>query len=201
MIVNFFDLETTDLITDGPDGRRVYPQIIQYAFITWDDGRLTNMCARFVQPTVPVTESAARANGYTPELWAAHGATPLTPEDVGTFHRLMHGCLIGGQNILAFDLPVLGAECARLGFAAPKHDYHVIETMSFGLVLQALGLVKSCSLKPVSEYLDLRNKLPAFAWPRGDRAHDAVFDAALSAELFSEMLVRTAEGFAGYVKP
>jgi DNA polymerase III epsilon subunit-like protein len=198
MRINFCDTETTDLIIDGPDGRKIYPQIIQYAFVTWEDGKLVNLHARLVQPTVPVQPGAAKANGYTPEYWAANGATPLNEQDIAAFHTLMNGQFIGGQNIMGFDLPVIAAECNRLGFAAPKHDYHVIETMSFGLVLQALGLVKSSSLKPVAEFLNLKEQLPVFGYPDRQRPHDAVFDAACSAQLFSEMLVRTADGFAQY---
>lgn len=190
MIVRFFDLETTGFIVNG-----VCPQILQYAFVTWDDGKLVSATQRLVMPTIPCEPSAAKVNGFTPEAWQAAGATPLDAEDVKLFHSLMNNQFVGGHNVLGFDLPILKAECNRLGWAAPIHDYHVIETMSYALVLKALGLVSSASLKPVSEYLRLTEKLPAFAYPRPGRPHDAMHDAACSAELFSAFIAKTADGF------
>jgi DNA polymerase III epsilon subunit-like protein len=189
-IRRFFDLETTGLISAG-----ICPQIIQYAFITWDDGKLVDLRARFVQPLIAVEAKAAECNGYTPEYWAEHGATPLCEADVQLFFQLMHKQAVGGHNILGFDLPVLKAECNRLGYAAPEHDYHVIDTMCYSQILKDLGLVQSASLAPVAEYLGLVAELPAFAYARHNKPHDAVFDAGLSAQLYSEMIVRTAEGF------
>ena len=190
MIINFFDLETTGLITPGG-----FPQIVQYAFVTWEDGKLTTCRQRFVMPTIPVEPGAAKCNGFSEAYWKEREATPLCQADLAVFYEMMQGKLVGGQNVIAFDLPIIQAECNRLGFAAPLHDYHVADTMAYGLVLQALGLVRGASLSKVAEFLDLKKDIPAFGYPDRHRPHDAVFDAACSAQLFSEMLVVTSEGF------
>jgi DNA polymerase III epsilon subunit-like protein len=197
MIVRFFDLETTDFINGNK-----YPQIIQYAFVTWNDGLLVDVRQRYVMPTEPVTESAAKANGFDFNLWSSHSATPLNEADIRCFHELMGGQFVGGQNILGFDLPIIKAECNRLGFAAPVHDYHVVDTMPMSVVLQVLGLVPSASLKTISEYLKIQDKFPAFSYATGGKPHDAVYDAVASALVFNEYLVTCADAFAakGQVK-
>lgn len=185
----FFDLETTGFI-DKTTRPHTCPQIIQYAIVTWQDGRLVDVQQRFVQPLIPVEDQAAKVNGYTPEYWDYRQASPFNQTDVALFHSLFNRQIVGGHNVLGFDLPILEAECNRLGFAAPDHDYHVVDTMPLGQILKDLGLSPSGKLADIVAARDLQTLMPVWAYPDRQRPHDAVFDACGAAEIYNEFLRR-----------
>ncbi len=166
----FFDTETTGLRPG---------QIISYSFVRWVDGEQRESVSRLVMPTIEVEPQAAKVNGFTPEKWAAAGATPLNAEDIATFHRVMHGQVIGGANI-GFDFRFVEAECERMGATVPRWQYHPCDVESMARPLWIAGEIEKCSLHELCEYFKISN----------DGAHNCVCDVHRTISVFEALCSR-----------
>lgn len=191
MKIIFFDTETTGLDPQTDE-------IISYAFGIWEDGETTYTNTVYLTPTVPVSEGAARVNGYTPELWASRGAKPFSKEHYHDWVYYLQGpnCrkpignssaqsehlskvdAIGGSNVLGFDLAFVKAACARFGLTPPKWPHRICELNALGFPLWVTGKSRGAGLGHLAQYFNISDK----------DAHSAEGDVKMSVLVWEKFL-------------
>lgn len=186
MRILFIDTETTGLDESSN-------QIISYCCQIWDSktGRGAKWL-RYVQPTIPVPDEAAKINGYDPSKWAANNAVPFDHSDADFLHSVIDydrgGMYVGGHGV-DFDLRFIKAEFARLGYAPPKHHYQTIDTRPMAAPLLLAGEAGPGSMS--------LGKVAAFFGLDVSRAHTADGDVDLTIELWERLSGATLKGLFG----
>jgi DNA polymerase-3 subunit epsilon len=130
---------------------------------------------RLIHPGIPIPEGATAVHGITD---ADVADQPPFPAIAPALARLLDGCDLGGFNLVRFDLPLLGAEFARVGRPLPLHDRAIIDVLRIYHTHEPRDLTAA-----VRFYLDRDHAA----------AHDAWADALATAEVLDAQLARYAE--------
>ena len=176
-----FDLETTGL---GLGGERVVP--VQFAGVMLDEQLREMDCfTRFFKtPEGAHVEEAAMkmhlAHGRDREFFAANGLPaeefyPLLNKWVKSFGGKPTP---SGQNVAAYDLPILKREWTRYAGAPWPMDHHPADTVALAFPLKYRGKIERVNLSALCAHFGIELK----------GAHDAVNDVRATAEVLRHLL-------------
>lgn len=182
MEIVFLDTETTGL---DP----AIDQVIEYTFKTYSVdwkgdggtlqfGNLTNGVSRVVMPTVPVSEGAAKVNGYTEEGWRRRNATPWDESDGVAIFPFLYAPFVAGWNP-QFDISFLERDC----YQHPREQKEmprrrVIDVMAMATPLLLFQEVPNLSLVTVATYFGLNT----------NDAHTSVGDVMMTIYCFERLV-------------
>jgi DNA polymerase III subunit epsilon len=160
-----FDLEATGVNTQED-------RIVEFGVTKLSpDGTRSRFCMRF-DPQMPIPPAAT----------AVHGISDADVKDCPTFEshaRLIHAgirdCDIGGFNLKAYDMPMLGAEFERAGV---KWDWRKHKVIDAGIIFKKRN---PRTLEAAVEY---------FLDRKHEGAHGAQADADATLDVIEEMFIR-----------
>lgn len=167
----YFDLETT-----GKDVTR--DEIIEIAlYKIFPDGTTTS-CVERVKPRVPICEEAYKIHQID------RNSLEACPEFFQFAARLqehMQGCYISGYKILTFDLPILRRQLKENGFYTAGFDDDIF--------IDVYEIIKNhCSHGLAMENYKLTTVYRKICGKPHSRAHQALKDAEVTAEIFHEIV-------------
>lgn len=164
--MTFFDTETT-----SADTRTAH--IVSIAAVRIVDGRATAFKSWLVKPPIPIPEAASEVHGIRDADVA--DAPPFEKVAAEIVDFLSEGVdeeghiVLGGFNVVRFDVPVLAAEMHRAGIAFPPDDVRLVDPMVVYHNHNPRNLAAA-----VRRYLGREHV----------EAHDAMADAVAAAEVF-----------------
>lgn len=169
----FFDLEATD--KDVATARITQISIIRINPQAGKNGNppMIQRYASFFNPTVPITEEAAKITGLTNEMLAEY---PLFKEEAPIILSLLQHAAIGGHNIIVFDIPLLAEELLRAGLDLPK-NFQIIDTHRMFEKILPRTLESAYNFFTGAELQD-------------GKYHDAEYDTLASLHVFSNQVNR-----------
>jgi DNA polymerase III subunit epsilon len=166
-------LAVIDLETTGTDPK--IDRIIEISVLRLLPGGDHDHRTRRVHPGVPIP----------PEATAVHGITDDDVADSPTFRavapalsRFLDGCDLAGFNILNYDLRLLVAEYARVGFVFPVSGRRVID---------------ACRIFHQRERRDLTAALRFYCDRGHEGAHGAEADVLATVEVLDAQVARYAD--------
>lgn len=134
-----------------------------------------NVYHRYVLPTRPVPEEAAKINGYSEQRWASVGAVSLE-EAMKPLLVMMEGAVPAGQNPI-FDKGFIMKGFDKLGWKRPKMDYHLIDVAGIVNPLYLAGMIPGVSLRHTVEFFGL-----------GAQLHGAKADLIHAIQVYKRMM-------------
>lgn len=163
-----FDLETT-----GIDPAR--DRIVEIAILRVEPQGAVRTLSSLVDPEMPIP----------PEASAIHGITDLAVQGQPTLGALapevlrqLEGADLAGYNSIRFDLPLLVADLARVGFPFDPAGRRHVDAMRIFHEM---------------ERRDLAAALRFYCGRELDRAHSALADASATLEILDAQLARHAQ--------
>ncbi len=187
MKLTFCDTETTGLPKHFPAGDG--PEITEYCFATWEDGKTSDVVHVLVQPQNPPPadkEGICRTPdgfplSYRPDQWKHAKAKPWSAEDNRRVFDRMHGAHIGGSNP-RFDVERFRFEVDRFSKGGPRFEHHhrVMDLNALGYPLWVAGLVESTGLVALAKYFGVEHD-----------AHTSNGDVLASIAVFEHLLDRS----------
>lgn len=187
MKITFVDTETTGLPKHFPDGSG--PEVVEYCFATWEDGKTSDLVHVLVQPQNPPPadkEGIVRTPdgfplSYRPDQWKHAKAKPWSADDNRTVFTRMHGCYIGGSNP-RFDVERFRFEVERFSKGGPRFEHHhrIMDLSALGYPLWVAGLVESTGLVALAKYFGVKHD-----------AHTSKGDVLASIAVFERLLDRS----------
>lgn len=175
--VLFFDLEATD--KDVATARITQISILKINHNPSKNGDrpAVQQYTSYFNPMTPVTPEAQAITGLTNEFL---NDKPLFADEASIILSLFSDAVIGGHNIMIFDLPLLMEELLRAGRDLPK-NIQIIDT--YRMFEKILPRTLASTYKHfVGEDLDTT------------KAHDAEFDTLASMHIFSRMCLAHQSG-------
>lgn len=175
--IAFVDLETTGLDPERHD-------IIEVGVVRVD-GRTLEVISELELRVVPerfetAETTALEISGFDASAWTA--AVPIQ-DALAQLAPLLLGTLVAGHNV-GFDWGFLVSAHRRQGLPLPEVDYHRLDTASLSWALASTGELRSMSLDPVAEHLELERPKP----------HRALADARCSLEVARRLRDRMTAG-------
>lgn len=168
----WFDLETT-----GVDAQTA--RVVEIAAARMNtDGAMSPAVATLVNPGVPIPPEATAIHGITDEMVA--DAPPFSDALVlAIVDQLTPETVLGGFNVLHYDLRVLQAECAR----------HAVSTDW----LRGRPVIDACCIFRLREPRDLAAARMFYLALSDDDAHRAAADVRATAAVFLAQRERYAD--------
>lgn len=180
MHINFFDTETSDTLDKNPNA-----EIIAYSCQSWVNGVRGPMQTVHLLPRGPVSEGAAKVNGYTPEEWARRGAIRhFDWQDATNLQNMLDGQIVGGHNT-KFDLDMVAATFKRANIKRPDWNYRVVDTQANAQLLVGLGVLKSARLTEVAAYFGINT----------NQAHTSAGDVDITIQVWECLCHLVLDGF------
>lgn len=171
--LTFTDVESTGLCGDQPsidEALRANRQIIEYAFVVWEDGNIVKTFEKKVMPTGDALKDAEEcaANGWNhfdkAKWWAPNApgeyspAKPWGEADCEVVSDFTTDATMAGSNP-AFDQVLYRAEFFRLVKAYPKASTHrMMDTGALAWPLIAAGLIEKSGLEHLAKFLGVEHK-------------------------------------------
>lgn len=187
------DTETTGLCGDPPnvdEALKLDRQIIEYAFVVWEEGHILKRFQRKVMPTgdaLADAEECARKgwNHFSHRDWLnpvgnrEYGlAKPWAKSDCENVFDFLDGETMAGSNP-DFDLVMFKAEFVRMGLsgAFPQLVTHrKLDVGKLAWPLWSVKLVEKTGLEPLTKFLGIEHK-----------AHTAMGDCEAVVTVFEEL--------------
>lgn len=160
----FTDAETTGLAETVDEALIKDREVIEYAFVIWEDGEHVNAFSKKVapspgQPTADAELCASKGwNFYSQKEWAASKRWDLS--DCEMVDKFLGGETVAGSNP-RFDQDLFKAEFARLDQLPnyPKLATHRMLDIGQGAwFLFAAGLVDKTGLEPLAKHLGVEHR-------------------------------------------
>ena len=163
-----FDLETT-----GIDPAR--DRVVEIAVLRVEPGGAVRTLSSLVDPEMPIPPEASAVHGIT-DLAVRGQPTlaALAPEIL----RQFDGADLGGYNTIKFDLPLLVADLARVGFPFDAAGRRHVDAMRIFHEM---------------ERRDLAAALRFYCGEELNRAHSALADASATLAILDAQLARYAQ--------
>ena len=173
----FFDVETTGLNPKTDD-------IIEAAAIRtdWEGNQLAAWCQK-INPVSPVSEEAAKVNGYNEKDWAEAVDFPTAMRGFKSVIFENRPKFVMVAHEAYFDRLMLEENCLRVNEAVPLEGYHRwICTRNLAWPLVYSGQVQSAKLTAIAEYYSVD-----FI---DHKAHTATGDVQAMMQIYWKMMKR-----------
>lgn len=118
--IAFLDLETTGV---NPSQDRIVELTVLKIF---PDGS-EQLKSERINPKMPIPPGATAVHGITDDDVAT---APLFSQYVSSLLEFLDGCDIGGFGVTHFDLPLLEAECRRVGKVFSREGRRVLDALT-----------------------------------------------------------------------
>jgi DNA polymerase III subunit epsilon len=115
----FFDLETTGVNTQTD-------RIVEFAAIRKEPDGTTTEVSWLINPCMPIPKESSAIHGITDDMVQKEKTLGERSAELST---LFNGADIGGYNVAQFDLPVLRAECERIGLSVDFSHARIVDPM------------------------------------------------------------------------
>lgn len=163
----FFDLETTGVeITKD--------RIVEIGCVKmYSDFTLVEEPKKYrFNPGVNIPEEATAVHGITNEMVANE---PPFAARASALYSYLKDCVLGGYNIISFDVPLLSEEFARCGITWPEPGQKIVD---------AFNIFRE------KEKRDLTSAYKFYCGKQLEGAHDALNDVTATAEVFRAMVTK-----------
>lgn len=171
-ILKFCDTETTGLERDDFE-----PEVIAFACVDWDDGKVTIDAERYYMPRRHPDAEVCRINGFSTLAWQARGATDFDATDAEGVASLLKGAQIVGSNP-DFDKRRLAFECRRAGQPTPAWHHRSCNLSSYGFIMKAAGVLEGTGLSDLVKHFGITS----------EGRHDALGDCLLGIKIFEAFI-------------
>jgi len=153
----WFDLETTGTSTSKD-------RIVSISAIKTLNGEIVEKKYTLVNPCMIIPEEATKVHGITNEMVLN---APSFSRLAKSIHVFFAGCILGGYNVVKFDIPLLQEEFFRVG-----------------LSLEIGDIIDCCDIFHKKEKRDLSAALLFYTGKTMEGAHNAEFDNMATIEIF-----------------
>lgn len=171
MILTFLDTETTGLPEKEPfaSNPKLGPEITEYAIADWNDGEVSNLAHKLIQPRnlheLPEPDAEGIYRGvdgfplsYRADVWKHAKAVPWNLDDCTVMRDRLTKNYLAGSNP-EFDKQRIAFEIERFGAGVkvPKWSHRVLNTASLGYLLWVQGKVERTGLVYLAKFFGVEH--------------------------------------------